>query len=236
MTEQCNGIVVVDGSGRELPILRAYVNSTSVYYAKMGFQYQTCYLCIGNADKSKWIGTVLGAFDISTGMFKFYVPGENFRNVGETAYRIIAIDDYGRRTVCGEGKMRIGKVRIEDINDKVRDNLVYFSEDGKWRRVVVVNDDTGTPTYNVVHEPEEPPKGVLPGTLYAYDGAKDKFFEISGYVDSVGEFALALSDTPSASGHEDFIYDTVTGFYRRAEAFEDDVHVESLSIGDSIVG
>jgi len=236
MTEQCNGIVVCDGSGRVLPILTAYINSSAVYYAKMGFQYQRCYMKVGNADKSAWAGTVLGAFDVATGMFEFYVPGRYFSETCETAYRILAIDDYGHRTVCGEGKLRVGKVRISDINDAVRSNLVFFQEDGKWREVNIVTDSTGTPTYNVMQEPTEPPKGVLPGELYAFDTAKNKFFAISGYIDSVGVYALSVADTPSTSGKEDFIYDTATGFYRRAEALDDGVGGESLSIGDEIVG
>jgi len=236
MTEQHNGMIVVDGSGRELPILRAWINSSAVYYVKAGFRYQAMFFCVGSPDKTKWSGKVLGSYDVTTDMFEFYVPCEMFTESCETFYRVLALDDNGRRTVCGEGKLRVNTVRIKDFNDEIRKNLVYFEADSAWRNVVIEYDDSGAPTFAVENDPTEVPVGVYPKEVFAYDASKGKFFKVYGSIDETGTPIVNVSQTPEGDGFDSFIYNTGTGFYHRAEAFEDEYHVESLQVGEAVVG
>lgn len=232
MKEQNNGIVVIDGTLRELPILNAWINSSSVFWVKAEFVCEQIFMKIGKSDKSGWSATVSGRYHPEYGMFRFYVPCRAFTDVCETAYRLVCIDDNDSRHVGGEGKLRVRKPKIVDVNDAVRSCLVKF-DDGKCREVVIDDDNVGVPVFTVLEEivkvEEDPP------ILYSYDKGKRLYFALYG-VTVDGELTLELSQEGEEDKGDSYVVDRSSGFYRKVESVEDDVGVEVLVSGDKEIG
>jgi len=232
MNQQNNGMVVLDGTLRDLPILRAWANSSSVYWVKPSFICDKMFMKVGNSEKSGWTATANGTYHPEYGMFKFYVDGKAFARHCETAYRIVAIDDKGCRTVCGEGVLRVSTPTIKDVNDDVRTCIVKF-DDGVCREVIIENDTSGVPSFVILETAVQ--VDADPKTLYAYDKEKKQYFALLG-VTVEGNLTLELSETGTTGKDETFVIDKTSGFYRRMEAVEDDTQVEVLEAGSEIVG
>lgn len=237
LREQCNGIITVDGTKKSLPIVEAWCGSSSVYWVNPSFPVNGMLLKIGNPDKSGWFDTIPLYYHPERGMWRAYVPGTYFRCHAETAYKIVAIDEYDRRTVAGEGILRVYGGSIHDIMDDPLESpeiqcYAPFS-DGSWRKVTVTEDVFGETVFRIgekavdVGQFEQTPKD-----LYAYNKARGVFFSVSGKIDEVGEPTLYCSDTPSTFGEQSFALDDASKFYYRIEATIDEVGETILKVGD----
>lgn len=230
MREQNNGIVAIDGSSRGLPILYSWVRSSAVFWFSTNHQFTELSLKVGNADKSKWVGTYKATFHWSLNMFRVYVPSAAFKEGCETVYQVVAVDDEGGRHVCGEGKLRVRASSIPE-DEPYKDCKAYFEADGKWRKVVVSEDESGHPAFAVGDETDAPGE---PTDIYAFDNAQGFYFKVSGVFDETHQPILALDDTPLGDGKETFVRDDVTGFYRRMDAMKDESGHETLVVGEKV--
>lgn len=232
MKEQNNGIVVLNGTLRELPILNAWINSSSVYWVKTNSVRDKVFLKIGNSDKSGWTATSEGRYQPGWGMYRFYVPPKSFIKTCETVYRIITVDDKGNRHVEGEGKLRVAKPMITDVNDEIRTVIVKF-DDGKCREVYVELDSSGTPTYVIMentvaceYEPE---------VVYSHNKQSGLYHALMGKVGKEGVY-LELDEKGKTGEDMSFVRDEDSGFYRRVESVTDSAGVEVLDSGEIMIG
>lgn len=228
--EQNDGMVSLDGSGRALPILNAFANSSAVYWFGTQVPYEGIFLKVGNEDKTGWIASCKATFHASCRMYRVYVGGRNFPKGCETVYQVMAVDDNGARHVCGEGKLRIARSAIDE-HEASRECMAKFP-DGEWRKVTVTEDEAGAPIFKVGEVAEEPPKDER--DLYAWDNSRGFFFKVVGLIDEVGVRILALDQEPLGDGAESFAFDDATGFYRRVEAEMDESGAETLVVGEKV--
>lgn len=226
--EQNNGIVSIDGTFRRLPILNAYVNSSSVYWFRTGFPYERLVLKVGNEDKTRWIAICKATYHASCGMYRVYVSPKYFPRHCETAYQVSAIDDKGSKSILGEGILRVYSSAIDEQERKI-DCKAKFP-DGEWHVITVSEDECGAPVFTVGEVAEEPPEDEV--ELYAWDNSRGYYFKVVAQIDEVGVRILALDQTPHESGEETFARDEATGFFRRIEGVKDDAGVETLVVGE----
>lgn len=229
MMEQNNGTIFVDGSGRELPILRAFERSSAVFWVGANHPYTDMYFVVGNDTKTDWLGSVKGIYHPDCRMFEFYVNGANFTGHYETAYRVVASDDRGHRTVCGEGVLRVmgSKIGTNGIDGELA--LIYFAEDDSWRRIMMSYDSTGNKVYEVLHSKVEVPDGYDKSkVLYAYDKAESKYYAVSGFIDDAGMPSLEVAEVPSNEGKDCFVYDDELGMFVRITAVTDSSDCKTL--------
>lgn len=235
MKEQNNGYVVIDGSLRDLPILNAWANSSSVYWIRPEFPCEELYFLVGNAEKTKWNCKVKASYRPKHDMFKVYVPQTAFEEPCETYYRVVCVDDKGGRHVQGEGKLRVCKAGIIGVNDVVRVCLAFFEQDAKWRKVTISTDESGNPAYNVEKTPTD--VEIVPFDLYAYNKSSKQYFKVTGEISDDGECSLVVDNEPTEEGvGKVFVSDTDTGFYRLMEAVSDEAGANALVAGESEIG
>ena len=230
MREQNNGIVTLDGSGRALPILTAWSRSSAVFFFNPSHQFTELTLKVGDAEAKTWAGSFKGTWHWSSRMFRVYVPGRVFTKRCETVYQVMAVDDNGSRHVCGEGKLRVNESAIHE-DEPTKDCIAFFEADGKWRKVVVTEDESGHPAFAVGDVTDAPGEQT---DIYAFDNAQGFYFKVSGMFDELNQPILALDDTPLGDGKETFVKDEATGFYRRMDAERDTSGHETLVVGEKV--
>lgn len=227
MREQNDGTVVLDGSLQRLPILRAWVNSSEVYWAKPSYPATGMIFLVGNADMNGWAAQLAMTCHPKRGLWRVYVPGAAFTARYETRYRIVSLDENGARHVEGEGILRVFDGAIPDVADSTETCLATFPG-GEVREVTVREDSTGTPIFSVGGVVQGADADVRP--IYAFNKATGFFHLVTAFVDEVGEPMLSVADEPSEGGEETFARGD-SGFYYRVDCAEDSAGAMMLQTG-----
>lgn len=230
MREQNDGMVVLDGSLQRLPILSAWTNSSAVYWVKPSFPPMSMRFLVGNANADGWAAQLDMTCHPERGLWRVYVPGRHFLARSETRYRVESVDDRGARHVEGEGILRVHSGAFPDAADRPQTCEATFP-DGRVRRVMVAEDETGTPMF-VVGDPVE---GATPdpAPIYAFNAATGYFHLVSAFIDEAGEPMLSVADEPSGGGEESYALDA-SGFFHRVECAEDDAGAMMLQTGEVV--
>lgn len=105
INEQNNGVVVLDGTTRELPILGAFVGSSAAYWIKSAFPCTAVRMTVLDSDVA--IAECSLLFHVTRGMWRGYFDGSKFAANGEFVYQVEATDYDGSRSVCGRGVFRV---------------------------------------------------------------------------------------------------------------------------------
>lgn len=238
LNEQCDGIITVDGSLRHLPILRAWGNSSAVYWVDPAFPTEAMEFKVGNADMTAWAATLRMCFHPKRGLWRVYVPGRYFTGRCETRYKIVAQDERGSRHVAGEGVLRVYSGGIPDRNDSPVEypaaNCYAKFPDGKWRVVTVSEDEAGAPVFSIGGEvvSDAEFEGGQPSQIFAYNNATGLYHAVTAFIDEAGEPSLSLDEEPCADGEDCFVLDPATGFHRRIEAAADEAGCLTLRTGE----
>ena len=235
LKEQNNAMITLTGTVDPLPIQEVWKRSSAVFWIESAFPCQAMQLKIGAEDKSKYKVSITALYHPKRGLWRVYIPGKYFTAKCETYYKIVGVDEYGNRSVCGEGLLRIREGKIYDFEDEsiTTDECFAFFPDGKWRKVSVSTDNTGElvfvveqngiPPIEFEHEPAKP---------YALNKATGLHYEVSGFVDESGEAYLCVAADGVQGKDDAFAKDDATGFYYRVESFADEVGEPSLKVGD----
>ena len=226
--EQNNGYVALDGSQRQLPILEAYVGSSSVYWFKPEYAAAEMSLRIGDARKISWSEPIRMSCHPKKGLFRVYVPGANFKQRCETYYQVITVDENGNKHISGEGIIRIYSSHISEVVDESIVAYAWFPDD-KARSVTITEDEVGAPIFTI-GDVVDAPIGKLQ-TIYAFNKATGFFHIVSTFFDDVGEPMLSVSEEAIEGGADRFVLDE-SGFYRRIECAEDDSGSMMLQTGE----
>ena len=230
MREQNDGMVTLDGSLERLPILRAWVNSSAVYWVNPSYPATGMIFLVGNADMSGWAAQLAMTCHPQRGLWRVYVPGKAFTERSETRYRIVSLDEDGARHVEGEGIFRVCSGSIPDAADSTETCRATFP-DGKVREVIVSEDSTGTPIFVVGDAVEGATPDVRP--IYAFDNATGFFHLVTAFIDETGEPMLSVADEPSEGGEETFARGG-GGFYYRVDCGEDEAGAMALKTGGMV--
>ena len=230
MREQNDGMVVLDGSLQRLPILRAWVNSSAVYWVKPSYPATGMIFLVGNAAVDGWAARLSMTCHPMRGLWRVYVPGAAFTERCETRYRIVSLDENGARHVEGEGIFRVYSGRIPDIADTTETCMATFP-DGKVRAVIVSEDSTGTPMFVVGDVVEDAKPDTRP--IYALDNSTGFFHLVGAFFDDAGEPMLSVAEEPSEGGEKTFARG-VNGFYYRVDCGVDEAGEMALKTGEIV--
>ena len=233
--EQNNGLIVLNSAYRRLLILEAWRRSSSVYWIRSPFPATALQFKVGKADKSEFAVILNAQNHPSRGLWRVYVPGRYFTDRCETAYKIVATDEYGNRTTCGEGILRVFSGTISDIEEEESTSEECYAKfsDGKWRKVTIGEDEVGALVFEVSTDAiDESHFEKVPANPYAYNKAYGTFHAVSGFIDESGSPYIEIEQSPSAAGSETFAKDERTGFYFRIESFTDEAGAMAPQVGD----
>ena len=230
MREQNDGMVVLDGSLQRLPILRAWVNSSEVYWVKPSYPATGMLFMAGNADMSGWAAQLAMTCHPKRGLWRVYVPGAAFTARCESRYRIVSLDENVARHVEGEGILRVFDGAIPDVADSTETCLATFPG-GEVREVTVKDDSTGTPIFSVGEVVEGAEADARP--IYAFNKATGFFYLVTAFVDEAGEPMLSVAEEPSEGGEETFARGE-SGFYYRVDCAVDSTGVMALQTGGMV--
>lgn len=228
--EQNNGIVIIDGTTKRLPMLTAWKNSSSVYWVKPEYLASEMYFKVGSADGKSWAANISMFCHARRGLFRAYVPGLHFAGGRyETKYQIVTIDEEGCEHVSGEGVIRVFD---SSIGEYAPFHVVARAgwPDGNVREITITEDETGAAIFTVggIVEGEAPQ-----GEIYAHENSSGQFHLVTTFIDEVGEPMLSVSENPVNGGFDQFVADG-SGFYRRIECATDESGSTTLQTGDKI--
>lgn len=237
INEQNNAVFTIDGRLRHLPILRAWKNSSSVYWINPSFPVEAMQFKVGNADMTAWAATLPMCFHPKRGLWRVYIPGKYFTGRYETRYEVSVTDEYGNRHVAGDGLLRVYASAIPDGTPSSPESQCYaMFPDGKCRAITITEDDTGAPIFSVGEEMsiEDGFDESLAKPIYAYNNATGFYHVVNCLIDEADEPALSLDEKPSDGGEDTFVLDGKTGFFHRIEAGEDESGYLVLKTGEGI--
>lgn len=226
--EQCDGMISIDGTSRQLPILYAWHGSSAVYWINAPFVSSKLYIRIGKSDLSGFQTKLFAHYHPVRGMWRVYVPGTFFSAKCETWYQIGISDENEQNHVYGEGKLRVNASHIQVVDDKKKVSYAWWP-DGKARKIVIEEDKVGEPVFSV-GEIVDAPVGRIQ-EIFAFNKATGFFHSVSTFFDEANEPMLSVSDEPVEAGEDRFVED-VCGFYRRIECFTDESEATALQTGE----
>jgi hypothetical protein len=228
MREQNDGMVSLDGTLSQLPILKAWTNSSAVYWVKPSYPATGMMFMVGNEAMDGWAAILSMTLHPKRGLWRVYVPGAAFGGRYETRYKIVSLDGEGAKHVEGEGILRVYAGKIADVTPQGEVSEVAFP-DGEVRKVTVAEDSTGEPVFSIGDVVEGATAEARP--IYAYNKATGFFYLVTPFIDEVGEPMLSVADKPSDDGFDCFVKDASGFYFRRIDCFEDETGEMALQTG-----
>lgn len=192
--------------------------------------YPSAMLHIGRAQKDGFFAGIAGLYSPDGNEWSFYVPPYFLPLGGKTAYKVVATDENGNRTLVASGRLFVIRSEIDDPNDNTMgtaDGETFIKYRNGWHRMRVATDDTGTLMFTI--EQNEFPIGDYEGDIgydpkafdefdepYAFNPSTGKFHKVEAFMDDVDVLMARLGEA-SDLGHESFSLDRNTNLWHRID-------------------
>lgn len=151
MAGQNNGEVYLDTRNphKRLGTLNAWKDSAEVYYIYgVAANVNALSLKIGKVGKKEFYTPVEGQITADGRAWRVRVDPLYFPAGGQTLYKIVTVDDSGRRTVEGIGEMRVHVCPYADTDDGGQaiipnDAYAYNPRTGLYHKMIATQNSTG---------------------------------------------------------------------------------------------
>ena len=238
INEQSDGIVMLDGTARELAMLNAWRGSTAVFWARTAWPCAAVVFKVADAAAARYVASLTMLYHPKRGMWRVSVPAKWLSEKCETRYKVVCWADDRTRSVGGEGILRVHGSGVYDPDEDAaapsgEDCYVSFP-DGKWRKVTVFTDDAGELSFSVEQDGVDASAFEdAPTAPYAYNAATGLYHAVTGFVDEEGEAYLSVAAEGVDGKSVAFARNEATGLFYRVETFTDETGEAALKVGDA---